>query len=92
MKVNTDNFNNLMKQFLQLNPSQELTSKRSIECEVKFGTKGIKSVTKNDFNNVVNKLMDMGLKPQIKEAKIYLKLIQNIKIRILDLPNNLIFV
>ena len=74
MKVNTDNFNNLMKQFLQLNPSQELTSKRSIECEVKFGTKGIKSVTKNDFNNVVNKLMDMGFKTANKAGKNILKI------------------
>lgn len=33
---------------------------RSGELEVKFGTKGIKSITKNNYDNVVRKLKSMG--------------------------------
>ena len=32
------------------------------ELEVKFGTRGVKEITKDDFDNVVKKLLSMGFK------------------------------
>jgi hypothetical protein len=46
----------ISKLLLDSNP----TKYSDVEMEVKFGTRGIKRITKNDYNNVVKKLQFMG--------------------------------
>ena len=52
-------FNNLVKTFYDLNLFQS-KPRISNELEVRFGTKGIKQLTKNDYDNVVKLLMSFG--------------------------------
>jgi hypothetical protein len=52
-------FNDLVKAFYSHNPFV-LSTKKSGELEVKFGTKGIKPLTRNDYDNVIRKLKSFG--------------------------------
>jgi len=51
-------FNNLVQKYFSLNPF--IKSKKNYELEVRFGTKGIKLFTKNDYDNVVKFLKSFG--------------------------------
>lgn len=53
-------FNNLVKLFYDLNLYRNLPSKPYNELEVRFATKGIKQLTKNDYDNVVKLLKSFG--------------------------------
>ena len=60
-------FNDLVKTFYDNN--------RKGELEVKFGTKGIKSITKNNYDNVVRKLKSSGFNPLGEEnGEYYLRI------------------
>jgi hypothetical protein len=54
-----DMFNIMTQKYLDnvLNKQDGLS-----ELEVKFGTKGIKQITKDDFDNVIRKLISSGFK------------------------------
>lgn len=52
-----------------------ITNKDQSELEVRFGTRGIKPITKTDFDNVIKKLLSLGFKFQKKNA--YTLKIQN---------------
>ena len=54
-----DMFNIMTQKYLDnvLNKQDGLS-----ELEVKFGTKGIKQITKDDFDNVIKKLISSGFK------------------------------
>jgi hypothetical protein len=53
-------FNNLVKMYYDLNLYRNLPSKPYNELEVRFATKGIKQLTKNDYDNVVKLLKSFG--------------------------------
>ena len=55
-----ERFNNLVKTFYSVKPFQY--SSINNELEVKFGTKGIKPLTRNDYDNVIRKLKSSGFK------------------------------
>jgi len=52
-------FDNLVKLFYGLNPYVKNVEKQ-YELEVRFGTKGIKMLTKNDYDNVIKVLKSLG--------------------------------
>jgi hypothetical protein len=52
------NFANLVKIFYQSSPFSH--SNKNHELEVRFGTKGIKPLNKNDYDNVIKKLKSLG--------------------------------
>ena len=52
-------FNKLVEQFYSLSPFMPKI-KKNYELEVKFGTKGIRNLTKNDYDNVVKFLKSFG--------------------------------
>ena len=53
-------FNNLVKMYYDLNLFRNIPSKPYNELEVRFATKGIKQLTKNDYDNVVKLLKSFG--------------------------------
>ena len=53
-KTQQDRFNDLVKIFYNTNPF--IIGTTNHELEVKFGTKGIKQLTRNDYDNVIRKL------------------------------------
>ena len=57
--TNKDQFNIMTQKYLDnvLNKEDGLS-----ELEVKFGTRGIKEITKDDFDNVIKKLISSGFK------------------------------
>ena len=57
-KTSQERFNDLVKIFYNTNPYVR-TSTNS-ELEVKFGTKGIKQLTRNDYDNVIRKIKSSG--------------------------------
>ena len=52
--------NDKLKSFLELNPSQPRQGGETLECEVRFGTRGVKSITQSDFASVANRLLGAG--------------------------------
>ena len=60
-------FNDLVKAFYSYNPYIAST-KKSNELEVKFGTKGIKPLTRNDYDNVIRKLKSFGFVSSVNEG------------------------
>lgn len=54
-----ERLNNLVKQYLNTNPYSYNPSLNH-ELEVKFGTKGIKQLLRNDYDNVIKKLKSSG--------------------------------
>ena len=59
-KTPQERFDNLVKLFYNTNPF--IYSEINHELEVKFGTKGIKALTRNDYDNVIQKLKSSGFK------------------------------
>ncbi len=57
-KSQQDRFNDLVKIFYNQNPF--IIGTINHELEVKFGTKGIKQLTRNDYDNVIRKLKSSG--------------------------------
>ena len=57
-KSQQDRFNDLVKLFY--NQSPFIVRSTNHELEVKFGTKGIKQLTRNDYDNVIRKLKSSG--------------------------------
>ena len=53
-----------LKSFLDLNPSRPSADGTSIECEIRFGTRSVRSISRDDFNNVASKLMSNGFTSQ----------------------------
>ena len=53
-----ERFNKLVKLFYSTNP--HIKTNTNSELEVKFGTKGIKQLTRNDYDNVIKKLKSSG--------------------------------
>jgi len=53
-----EEFDKLIKLFYNLNPF--IRTDKNYELEVKFGTKGIKMFTKNDYDNVIKTLKSFG--------------------------------
>jgi hypothetical protein len=53
-----DRFNNLVKLFYNTTPY--VRTNTNSELEVKFGTKGIKQLTRNDYDNVIRKVKSSG--------------------------------
>jgi len=53
-------FDNLVKTFYNSNSYMNTSHKIFNELEVRFGTKGIKQITKSDYDNVVKKLKSVG--------------------------------
>lgn len=49
-----------LKSFLDLNPSRVSSDGTSVECEIRFGTRGVRAISRNDFNNVARKLLENG--------------------------------
>ena len=60
----------ISKQLLDSNPGKY----NDYEMEVKFGTKGIKHITKMDYDNVVKKLKEMNFKPIASNGSYTLKI------------------
>ena len=54
-----DRLDNLIKKYCSVNPFTEISGSNH-ELEVKFGTKGIKPLTRNDYDNVIKKLKSFG--------------------------------
>jgi hypothetical protein len=52
-------FNRLFNLYFNLNPYMK-TYDKNYELEVKFGTKGIKPLTKNDYDNVIKTIKSLG--------------------------------
>ena len=56
-----EKFDNLIKQFYNTHP-YSFDATLNHELEVKFGTKGIKPLLRNDYDNVIKKLKSSGFK------------------------------
>jgi hypothetical protein len=60
-KTPQERFNDLVKIYYNTNPFS-YSAGVNHELEVKFGTKGIKTLTRNDYDNVIRKLKSSGFK------------------------------
>jgi hypothetical protein len=60
-KTPQERFNDLVKIYYSTNPFS-YSAGLNHELEVKFGTKGIKTLTRNDYDNVIRKLKSSGFK------------------------------
>ena len=66
-------FDNLVKKFYDSNPY--VNTKQVVqELEVKFGTKGIKQITRNDYDNVIKKLKSFGFTTSDTVGNYYLRI------------------
>jgi hypothetical protein len=66
-------FNNLVKTFYSMNPYLKGSSIMH-ELEVKFGTKGVKPLTRNDYDNVIGKLKSLGFNTSNSTGNYYLRI------------------
>jgi hypothetical protein len=68
-------FNNLVKVFYNSNSYMNISHKTFNELEVRFGTKGIKQITKSDYDNVVKKMKSVGFNVKGEEnGEYYLRI------------------
>ena len=68
-------FDNLVKVFYNSNSYMNASHKTFNELEVRFGTKGIKQITKSDYDNVVKKLKSVGFNVKGEEnGEYYLRI------------------
>ena len=66
-------FDGIVRKFYSMNPY--VFSKQSVyELEVKFGTKGIKPLTRNDYDNVIKKLKSLGFVTSNNIGEYYLRI------------------
>ena len=68
-------FDNLVKLFWANNPYIKDVNKNN-ELEVRFGTRGVKPLTKIDYDNVIRKLKSLGFTSNLEEGN-YMLRIQN---------------
>jgi hypothetical protein len=66
-------FDNLVQKFYDSNPYVN-TKQINQELEVKFGTKGIKHLTRNDYDNVIKKLKSFGFTTTDNIGNYYLRI------------------
>ena len=66
----------LIETYLESNPSVPREDKTTSELEVKFGTLGVRALTRIDYDNVVNELYNHGFTPLNAGGKTFLR-IQN---------------
>ena len=66
-------FNEMIAIYLSGNP-HVVVEHQSPELEVKFGTRGIKRLTKTDYDNVVAKLLSIGFEPIKPEGEYLLRM------------------
>jgi hypothetical protein len=66
-------FNELVKIFYSENP-YVYSRNRTHELEVKFGTRGIKPLTRNDYDNVIKKLKSFGFTTTDNSGQSYLRI------------------
>jgi len=69
-------FENIVKIFWGNNPYIKDVNKNN-ELEVRFGTRGIKPLTKIDYDNVIKKLKSLGFSCNNNEEGVYMLRIQN---------------
>ena len=82
---NNSSLDNLLKIYLE--SKSALEHNQNQELEVKFGTRGIRRITKIDFDNVIKQLLANNFKFQEK-SKYYLRIItDNIRTEIIGLKN-----
>ena len=68
-------FDELVKTFYEQKQLASFNASTNHELEVKFGTKGIKNLTRNDYDNVVKKLKSLGfLVERESEGEYYLRI------------------
>ena len=84
-EIINDLLDNLLKTYLE--SKSKLEQNENSELEVKFGTRGIKEITKNNFDNVIKQLLSNNFKFK-EESKYYLRIISNkIRTEIIGLNN-----
>jgi hypothetical protein len=66
-------FDNIVNKFYNMNP-YVLSKNMTYELEVKFGTKGIKPLTRNDYDNVIKKLKSLGFVTSNNSGDYYLRM------------------
>jgi hypothetical protein len=66
-------FDNIVKKFYNMNP-YVFSKQTTYELEVKFGTKGIKPLTRNDYDNTIKKLKSLGFVTSNNEGNYYLRI------------------
>ena len=67
------NFDNLVKTFYSVNPYVSYNNSKA-ELEVRFGTRGIKNLTKNDYDNVIKTLKSFGFYSLSDAGENYLRI------------------
>jgi hypothetical protein len=65
-------FDNLVRDFYSFNPYYNVMT--NYELEVKFGTKGIKSLTRTDYDKVIKKLKSLGFETLNNTGQDYLSI------------------
>lgn len=60
VNANQAKFENLIDLYMKSNPYIATRRQQNNELEVRFGTRGIKRITKNDYDNVIQKLKSLG--------------------------------
>ena len=68
-----ENFARLVQTFYNQTPYNRSMYKDH-ELEVKFGTKGVKQLTRNDYDNVIKKLRSFGFETEDNIGKYYLRI------------------
>ena len=66
-------FDNIVNKFYNMNP-YVFSKHMTYELEVKFGTKGIKPLTRNDYDNVIQKLKSFGFETSNNSGDYYLRI------------------
>jgi len=66
-------FDNIVRKFYNMNP-YVFSIQSLYELEVKFGTKGIKPLTRNDYDNVIKKLKSLGFVTNNNIGEYYLRM------------------
>lgn len=92
----SDKLVTLLETFLQENAAGSYGE--SIECELKFGTRGVKPISKIDFDNVVQRLLSSGfmikgstqkrmlrIQPQYVEPKTGVTRVSNVRVQLTGL-------
>ena len=66
-------FDSIVNKFYNMNP-YVFSKNMTYELEVKFGTKGIKPLTRNDYDNVIQKLKSLGFETSNNSGDYYLRI------------------
>lgn len=69
-----EKFNSTIVHYLASNPHLPNAEHETPELEVKFGTRGVKRITKTDYDNVVKKLLSLGFESKIVSGEHLLRM------------------